>query len=394
MASIIMPTEAQLSALVQPYLNVQGQGLAFAIGYASPDFSPIGNIYHQGAVANQFGQPLTLSNDTPFLLASVSKTFTATLYALLLRQSDPSLTLGDYIAPKGPLNISSTLAGIPLDGLVNYTSGLPQDDVTNPTDNPAYLPQPYSLTAMLSYLDANPPAVSGTSSTCTYSNLAFSIMAAVLASTMANPPTTGAFARLMASKVLAPLNMQSRYFSQTDIASLPMGYQYNYSPKTSYAPIAPGWSLFPAYYGSGGLVASASDLLQWLLFNMGLIQNSALTPLLPALQNPSTVQTWGTTQVGLGWFISPGSLPTVLWKDGALDGCGSFITFQQSDDPGNLPSQAGVFVLVNGGNMIDQTYGSELAMVLANEVLNIMWGQAPPTDTLRFARSAAAKRMR
>jgi D-alanyl-D-alanine-carboxypeptidase/D-alanyl-D-alanine-endopeptidase len=315
MGSIVMPTEAQLYARVKHYLNAQKQGLAFAIGYASPDFTPNGNIYLKGAVANQFGQPLTLSNDTPFLLASVSKTFTATLYALLLRQNNPSLTLGDYISPIGPLNMSPTLAGIPLDGLVNYTSGLPLDDVTNPTDNPAYLPQPYSLTAMLSYLDANPPAVSGTSTAYTYSNLAFSIMAAVLASTTANPPTNGAFSRLMASNVLAPLNMQSRYFNQTQIASLPTGFQYSYSDKLPYSPIAPGWSLFPAYYGSGGLVASASDMLQWLLFNMGLIQNSALTPLLPALQNPSTkVGPYSDGQLGLGWFLSSGSSPTVCGR--------------------------------------------------------------------------------
>lgn len=248
-----MPTQAQLDQLVKPYLTTQAQGLAFAIGYASPSFSPQGNLYLAGNVASQFGQSLTLSNSTPFLIASVSKTFTATLYALLIRQNDPSLTLGEYIGPNGPLKISSTLAGIPLDGLVNYASGLPLDNVGDPNDNPAFLPQPYSLSAMLSYLDASPPPVSGTGSAYTYSNLGFAIMSAVLASTTTNPPTVGAFTRLIRSNLLDPLGMQSYYFSQTQIASLPIGYQYNYNEKPLYWPIAPGWSLFPAYYGAGGL---------------------------------------------------------------------------------------------------------------------------------------------
>ena len=164
MSSIVMPTKDQLDDLVRPHLKTQPQGLGIVIGYASPSFSPHGYIHLAGNVANQFGQALTLSEDTALMLASVSKTFTATLYALLLRQGDPSLTLGDYIAPNGPLNISSTLADIPLDGLMNYTSGLPVDNTGDANDSPGYLPQPYSLTAMLSYLDANPPAVSGTGS--------------------------------------------------------------------------------------------------------------------------------------------------------------------------------------------------------------------------------------
>jgi D-alanyl-D-alanine-carboxypeptidase/D-alanyl-D-alanine-endopeptidase len=391
-----MPTQAQLDKLVKPYLTTQSEGLAFAIGYASPSFSTPGNLYLAGNVANQFGQSLTLSKDTPFPLASVSKTFTATLYALLIRKDDPSLTLGDYISPNGPLNISSTLAGIPLDGLVNYTSGLPADNVSDANDAPAYLPQPYSLTAMLSYLDASPPAVSGTGTAYSYSNLGFAIMSAVLASTTANPPKIGAFARLIGSNLLDPLGMQSYYFSQTQIASLPLGYQYNYESKPPYWAIAPGWSLFPAYYGAGGLVASANDMLQWLLFNMGIVQDSTLTPLLPALQTPSTtVEAWGTTQLGLGWFITPasGSAPGVVWKDGDLDGCGTYIAFLQSDNPGTDPSQAGAFVLVNGGNMTgdQKNSGDEIAMVLANDLLLIMQGQTPLADKSKYPRSVVLR---
>src|SRR5262249_5819506 len=125
--AMIAPTRGQIAELVQPYLEAQPSGLGFAIGYASPDFANHGGMEFFGNVKNQFGKQLTLGRATPFEIASISKTFTAMLYALLIRASHPDGTLGDYISPRGPLPISDALATIKLDGLVNYTSGLPQD---------------------------------------------------------------------------------------------------------------------------------------------------------------------------------------------------------------------------------------------------------------------------
>jgi CubicO group peptidase (beta-lactamase class C family) len=79
MNSIVKPTDTQLDNLVKPYLKVQSSGLGFAIGYASPDFPNHGSIYFAGSVKNQFGAPLDLNSDTLFEVASISKTFTATL---------------------------------------------------------------------------------------------------------------------------------------------------------------------------------------------------------------------------------------------------------------------------------------------------------------------------
>ncbi|MDF2812247.1 MAG: beta-lactamase, partial [Microvirga sp.] len=92
--SIIEPTTEQLDNLVAPYLAQQSQGLGFAIGYVGPDFQ---NIYLAGNLVNQNGFALPFTSDTPFEIASVSKTFTATLYALLIQQvTDPSPVVGDF----------------------------------------------------------------------------------------------------------------------------------------------------------------------------------------------------------------------------------------------------------------------------------------------------------
>ena len=112
LSSIVQPTESQLDSLVEPYLVRQQLGLGFAIGYASPQFTPPGQLYFRGNIQNQFGGRLRLDGDALFEIVSISKTFTATLYALLIRSVSASKTVGDYIAPNGPLHISSTLAGV------------------------------------------------------------------------------------------------------------------------------------------------------------------------------------------------------------------------------------------------------------------------------------------
>jgi CubicO group peptidase (beta-lactamase class C family) len=391
MTNIVPPMQSQVDSLVETYLIRQQSGLGFAIGYASPSFTPPGNLYFRGTLQNQFGARLSLDGDTLFEIASVTKTFTATLYTLLIRSVSPSKTVGDY-----HLRISPTLAGIPLDGLMNYTSGLPQDNDNASADSPPYWPQPYSLPAMLSYLDASPPAVSNTGGQYTYSNLGFALMAAILSG---SPPNLAAFADLMHSNIFAPLGMKSTFFDAVSLARLPLGYDYDYQQSPVFAAIAPGWNFFPAYFGAGGIVASPNDMLQWLMFNMGINQYAALTPLLPVLQQPSTSIKFGNNQLGLGWFISPpGINPSgSIWKDGDLDGFNSYIALLPSPGtPGVDPSQAGVFVLVSADGITgnQQNNGIEVPAALANDILLMMQGITPPADKSVYPRVAGCRRRR
>src|ERR1700739_4757963 len=85
MSTIVPPTQKYLDSLVDPLLN-NTTGLAFVIGYVGPTFH---NIYFKGNLANQFEQSVALNKNTPFELASVSKTFTATLSAALGEKFQP-----------------------------------------------------------------------------------------------------------------------------------------------------------------------------------------------------------------------------------------------------------------------------------------------------------------
>jgi serine-type D-Ala-D-Ala carboxypeptidase/endopeptidase len=78
MATTVAPTQAQLAKLVAPYLATIPSGVGFAIGYASPNLPGNGGLYFAGNVRNQFGSVFPLDESTPFAIAGVSKTFTAT----------------------------------------------------------------------------------------------------------------------------------------------------------------------------------------------------------------------------------------------------------------------------------------------------------------------------
>jgi len=80
MESPCEPTEELLAKMVEPYLCAQRRGLGFAIGHASPKFENYGRVRVFGNVQNQFGSGPRLSGETPFEIASITKTFTATLY--------------------------------------------------------------------------------------------------------------------------------------------------------------------------------------------------------------------------------------------------------------------------------------------------------------------------
>ena len=383
MATTVAPTQAHLAKLVAPYLATAPSGVGFAIGYASPNLPGNGGLYFAGNVRNQFGTALPLDESTPFAIAGITKTFTATLYALLIRAFNRALNVGDYSGPGG-LPINPVLAEISLNSLVNFTSGLPQDSDDDAVDTPPYWAHPYSLPAMLSYLDAFPSQVSRPGGAYTYANLAFALMSAIIASEGRNPdPKIGSFIRKARKYIFEPLGMQANFFTEMSLAGLPLGYRcthgLSYTP--TYTATSPGSPLFPSYLAANGVVATADDMFQWLAFNMGITRSRFLSPLLPMLHAPSTSVTTQTGQLGLGWFISAeeAGYPASIWKDGALAGFNSYMALLPSSDPGVEASRAGVFVLVNADGITDPD-GVEVACALANDILLIMQGEAPLAD--------------
>lgn len=374
MVTISAPTNQQLDDLVASYLTTQPIGLAFAIGYASPQIVEGGGIYLKGNLVDQYTRAMTFDNDSLFEIASLSKTFTATLYAYLLgNYGNKNPTLGDFFGKARRHPIGTQFYDISIADLLNYTSGLPADN--HAAFGPPFWPQPYTVPGMCGFLDMTDYQPTGSGTAYTYSNLGFALAAAVTQRMAGDPDDS--FIDLMHEHVFLSLGMtRSTYFGRTDIARLPLGYVYK-NP-TTYGATRPGWPGFPAYNGAGGVVTTPGDMMTWLQFNMGIVQNAALSPLLPSLQTPSTTVTTGQgAQLGLGWFLSSATAPMqTAWKDGEISGCNSFMQFLQSDAPGTTASEAGVFVLTNASGL--KKDGTEVVASLAYDVLLLMQGQTPP----------------
>ncbi len=281
--NIIEPTKQQFDDLVNPFLAHANVG--FAIGYASPQFQETGRFYFKKSspLLNQNNQEVPLGAETYFEIASISKVFTATLFQLFVQNgtiANNEIPLGDYF-PRGKIGLGKQFLDIPLLALSNYTSGLPQDNESAP-DEPAYLPMPYTVLNMFSYLANTDLTVNAPGTAYTYSNLGFAILAQT--ASVAAVERIGQFGELLRSEIIRPLAMNAtKLFYQVGFNQLPLGYS-SHGPKGD--PNAPGMAEFPAYYGAGGLLSTPRDMMLWLKFNMGIIQNSTLSSLLPTLQAP------------------------------------------------------------------------------------------------------------
>jgi serine-type D-Ala-D-Ala carboxypeptidase/endopeptidase len=386
MTKIVPPTKKYLDSLVDPFLQNQSSGLAFVIGYLGPGFN---DIYFKGNLANQFGKRLPLDEDTQFEVASISKTFTATLCVALGRRYQAaweSQFIQNYNGPGG-LQIGSQFNPIPLPALLNYTSGLPPSK--EGLDIPPELPTPYTAAGMLGYLGMTTLEPKDIGTAYTYSNLAFSILAQILPLFQTSPALPD-FTTLMSELVLRPLRMNdTQFFEFISIDEFALGYSYQ-SSQTSHSPMAPGWEFFDAYYGAGGVVSTPKDMLTWLRFNMGRIDDApeeGLQNCLPTVQLPSTAVTRNGTQLGLGWLLEPSSKYPPLgsvWKDGELRGTNTYIIFLPWVGT-DKPSQAGVFVMTNCDSlMLDST---QVVAAIANDVLLTMQGVTPPEDKSAYPRA-------
>ncbi|MGC2657043.1 MAG: serine hydrolase domain-containing protein [Bryobacteraceae bacterium] len=370
------------------YVRAPFVPIGASVGITSPGFGS--QFFFEGNIVDSGGNSLTLDVSTPFELASISKTFTTTLYEYFVQGGfiEATAMLGNYFSP----DEIGRLTDIPLLNLANYTSGLPADNITV-TDLPGSLTTgPYTDQQLFDFLGSNPlffSEVNSPGNSYTYSNLGFALLAMAVGKAI-----TGAdsYEALVNQYILAPLGMSSTVLFENFTGAFPRGF----SSETAFSNwnesrfvSGPGWIVLPAYNGAGGWVSNSTDLMTWLQFNMGILQNPDLTPLLNTLHSPATTVTENGEQLGVGWFLhtlsnDSGQAISFVWKDGSLRGFNSYIAFLQT--PVGQPSNAGAFVLTNSDGDADSN--------MTIDLLFLMSGLTPPTDKGAYPRtrvSAAAR---
>jgi D-alanyl-D-alanine-carboxypeptidase/D-alanyl-D-alanine-endopeptidase len=301
-------------------------------------------IYTSGSVSYADGRTEPVSADTAFQIGSITKTYTATLYAQLVQEGKlkPDQLVRDLLPPGTQVPVfkdpaSGETVEITLDQLAHHTSGLPRQQ--------AIATSPFTDDLMLSSLDRV------TLKTRPGAKYMDSLLGIALLAKAIERATGKPFGELIAERITRPLHLDHTRLNSDSDTKLPLGYDRANQPVDR---MNIGW---PAYEGSGALVSTLSDMMTFLGANMGLgAANGPITRVLPALHAWQTVpcaipQEGGpgcaTIDTGLGWTNLTSKVRglSTIWKNGVTRGYSAWIGFVAPE--ANEPSKAGVIALAN-----------------------------------------------
>lgn len=365
------PAPATLQALLDRYAAAN-PGAALIVGIVNGDAV---SIYRAGST------PAGLNERTEFQIGSVTKTFTATLLALMA--ADGSLALDDPIArhlPPGWTAPEYQGRKITLIDLAEQNSGLPAiPDNLGATDlvNPYATYTPAKLRAFLSgYRLTRAPGTQ-----YEYSNVGVGLLGDGLAD---RAGTT--YAALLKQRVLDPLGLHDTAVSlnAAQRARLAPGFTVDNDPQ-------PPWT-FGELAAAGALYSDLHDMLIFLRANMA-APKGKLGPAMASAQKPRfPIGFDGIVRIGLIWMSNQRT--GIIWHNGQTGGYHAFVAF-------NPAQQRGVVLLANVADIGLDTIGLHAlvpdfpvpaardAVPLAPEVLDRLVGTyqitAAPGITLTIA---------
>lgn len=274
---------------------------------------------YRGSVNMRTKEPITAN--TPFHIASVSKTFTSAVILKLMEEG--KLTLDDRMEKYFP---NFPYANITIKNLLTHRSGLPKYDYfmdgtrtemvrvknkrgkwVKKARTVRIAPQFSGLATnkdVLQYMISNRPAPeSNPDRRYSYCNTNYVLLALII-----EQVTNMSYPDYLRIHVFEPLGMNNSYvFSLKDASNYVPSYNYNNAP-------------FPlqkldCVYGDKNVYSTVRDLLQW---DRALYQGSFVSAeTLEMAFQPYSHETRGQKNYGLGWhlFIKPPD-PTIVYHNG------------------------------------------------------------------------------
>jgi CubicO group peptidase (beta-lactamase class C family) len=281
--------------------------------------------------ADQSGRPVT--PQTPFLLASVSKSLTATAIMQMVEAGKVELDspVQRYIPE---FRVSDPVAShqITVRHLLLHTSGLPVtacDTSSNAQSLEAYVSELQSVK-----LDGP------VGSRHNYCSGNYNILGRVIEKVSGLP-----FGEYMEQNVFAPLEMQNTFVSEVEAqkAGMAQGYQFIFG-----IPVSTHYSYNPSQLPSGYMISSVEDMSHFLVsqLNGGQYGDQQLL----AADTVASMQMPGVSRgrdggYGFGWVIAPfGDVPAV-WHDGVNNNYHSLLLMQPQ-------TKKGVVILMNSFNIV------------------------------------------
>src|SRR5580700_3452135 len=214
--------------------------------------------------------PLPVDQSTLFLLASITKTYTATALMCLVAagQVDLDAPVRRYV-PELVLADERTAAEITVLNLLNHTAGLGWGVIADTGEGDDALARYVAKMAGLELI--GPPGARAS-----YSQAGFN-----LAGRIVEHVTGLTYERAVASLVLEPLGMAHSFFARDDIMThrYVVGHNRDEDGKLS---IARMWRRSRGDNPGGGIASSAADQLRWARFHLGDGRAPGGAPVLPA----------------------------------------------------------------------------------------------------------------
>lgn len=276
--------------------------------------------------------PRPVGEDTVFGIGSVTKLFTSTVLADMVRRGEVSLN--DPVAKYLPRDGTVPRRGnkqITLLDLATHRSGLPLMPSNNPAPKDPANPFAGYTPAQLFQFVSQFQLTSNIGSAYEYSNVGAALLGQALARRAGMD-----YGALVRVRVLNPLHLDN-----TAIALTP-AMQEHLAPghEDDRRPAVP-WDL-GAMAPAGALRSDARDLLTFLAANLGLVKS----PLLAAMQSMTKVRRMAepSNDIALAWFATHRGGRELFWHDGAVSGYQSFAGYD---------ARAGIGVVVLGNMDVD-----------------------------------------
>lgn len=280
-------------------------------------------VLEDGHVVHIGTHGVGITEDTPMLYGSVSKSYTATLIMMLVDRGD--LALSDTLEGVLPWFSSddARASSVTVEQLLNHTSGysradgllLSEEEFDDETGirSGAERVQSFSL--------AHEPGAQHE-----YSDVNYVLLAAAIEEVTGQP-----YEEVLHESLLEPLGMvhTGSTYSDAERIGIPQGYQYVFtSPRESDSSLNPAGAPYGFIYGS------IHDLSRWAEFH-AIGDEDILSRDLLDQMHAGSVSLSGETSYGFGWRDSAATEdhPRRVWHGGANKDFGAFIGFEP--DTGN-----------------------------------------------------------
>lgn len=306
-----MPLSDLLAAITKPFNgsrgNVSESKLAQLLGIAARKFNvpgiAVGVLLDGQVTYASYGvtdvrQPAPVDATTLFVIASITKTFTATAIMRLSADGkiDVDAPVKRYI-PELQLQDHHAAETMTVRHLLNHTAGLAWrlDADTGEGDD--------ALAAFVARMvELEQIAPPGTRAS--YSQAGYDLLGRVIEKVTGTP-----YEQAVNALLLRPLGLTNSFFALDDILARPhaVGHNADEQGKLSVAQVL---KYSRAENPGGGLASSVTDLMRWAQFHMGdgraeSGEQALPTQALKAMQEP-TVELKGSSlgdAIGIGWFL-------------------------------------------------------------------------------------------